>query len=172
MAWRDATYRAGRELEGHEAAGREARREVRRVEEVHHRAREPAARARRAAVDGTIRHHGSCGPPVWLTGRLHEGGTRSVRSPPRRAPLLATPIATPLQGSRPERPGPFIFLNYAEVSRGERSWHIPLARTRLLTHLGEIAVVGVHSLGIMWCTHLPQQRSVAAPSSSAPQSQS
>ena len=40
----------------------------------------------------------------WLTGRLHEGGTRSVRSPLRRAPFLATPIATPLlQCGRPKR---------------------------------------------------------------------
>ena len=49
------------------------------------------------------------GPPAWLTGRLHGGGIRSVRSPPRQAPLLATPIATPLQGGRPERPG-LLFL--------------------------------------------------------------
>ena len=41
------------------------------------------------------------GPQAWLTGRLHEGGTRSVRSPPRRPPLLATPIAKPLQCGRP-----------------------------------------------------------------------
>ena len=43
----------------------------------------------------------TCGPQAWLTGKLHEGGTRSVRSPPRRAPLLATPIAKPLQCGRP-----------------------------------------------------------------------
>ena len=49
------------------------------------------------------------GPPEWLTGKLHDGGTRSVRSPPRRPPLLATPIATPLQGGRPERSG-LLFL--------------------------------------------------------------
>ena len=54
----------------------------------------------------------TCGPPAWLTGTLHEGGTRGVRSPLRRAPLLAIPIATPLQGGRPERPGPFCFLNH------------------------------------------------------------
>ena len=46
----------------------------------------------------------TCGPPAWLTGRLHDRGIRSVRSPPRRALLLATtPIATPLQGGHPER---------------------------------------------------------------------
>jgi hypothetical protein len=39
--------------------------------------------------------------PAWLTGTLHDGGIRSVRSPPRRAPLLATPIAKPLQCGRP-----------------------------------------------------------------------
>ena len=43
------------------------------------------------------------GPQEWLTGSLHDGGIRSVRSPLRRAPLLATPIATPLQCGRPER---------------------------------------------------------------------
>ena len=43
----------------------------------------------------------TCGPQAWLTGSLHEGGIRSVRSPPRRAPLLATPIAKPLQCGRP-----------------------------------------------------------------------
>ena len=43
----------------------------------------------------------TCGPQAWLTGTLHEGGIRSVRSPPRRAPLLATPIAKPLQCDRP-----------------------------------------------------------------------
>ena len=51
----------------------------------------------------------TCGPPAWLTGSLYGGGVRSVRSLPRRAPLLATPIATPLQGGRPERPG-LLFL--------------------------------------------------------------
>ena len=43
------------------------------------------------------------GPQEWLTGSLHDGGIRSVRSPLWRAPLLATPIATPLQCGRPER---------------------------------------------------------------------
>ena len=43
----------------------------------------------------------TCGPQAWLTGTLHDGGIRSVRSPPRRAPLLATPIAKPLQCGRP-----------------------------------------------------------------------
>ena len=51
----------------------------------------------------------TCGPPARLTGRLHEGGARSVRSPLRRPPpLLATPIAAPLQGGRPKRPGLFV----------------------------------------------------------------
>ena len=39
---------------------------------------------------------------------LHDGGVRSVRSSLRRPPLLATPIATPLQGGRPERRGLFV----------------------------------------------------------------
>ena len=47
----------------------------------------------------------TCGPQAWLTGRLHYGGIRSVRSPLRRPPLLATPIATPLQCGRPKRSG-------------------------------------------------------------------
>ena len=47
----------------------------------------------------------TCGPPAWLTGTLHDRGIRSVRSPLRRPPLFATPIATPLQGGRPERSG-------------------------------------------------------------------
>ena len=48
----------------------------------------------------------TCGPQqAWLTGSLHEGGIRSARSPLRRAPLLATPIAMPLQCGRPKRPG-------------------------------------------------------------------
>ena len=51
----------------------------------------------------------TCGPPAWLTGKLQNRGTRSVRSPLRWGPLLATPIATPLQGGRPERPG-LLFL--------------------------------------------------------------
>ena len=44
----------------------------------------------------------TCGPPAWLTGSLHVRGIQSVRSPLRRVPLLATPIATSLQGGRPE----------------------------------------------------------------------
>ena len=65
----------------------------------------------------------TCGPPAWLTGRLHEGGIRSVRSPPRRAPLLATPIATPLQGGRPERPGLlFLKLHEDEVLLWQVHW--------------------------------------------------
>ena len=51
------------------------------------------------------RRTATCGPPAWLTGPLHDGGIRSARSPKRWAPLLATPIATPLQGGR--RPGYF-----------------------------------------------------------------
>ena len=68
--------------------------------------RNPAAPAR---TDDRRTNDATCGPPEWLTGKLHDGGTRSVRSPLRRPPLLATPIATPLQGGRPERPG-LLFL--------------------------------------------------------------
>ena len=73
------------------------------------------ARARTRALARTRKNDrrptndATCGPPAWLTGTLHDRGIRSVRSPPRRAPLLATPIATPLQGGRPKRPG-LLFL--------------------------------------------------------------
>ena len=50
---------------------------------------------------GTFLDDATCGPQAWLTGTLHGGGIRSVRSPPRRAPLLAAPIAKPLQCGRP-----------------------------------------------------------------------
>ena len=70
------------------------------------------ASARTHAHERSTTNDATCGPPAWLTGTLQDGGTWSVRSPLRRAPLLATPIATPLQGGRPERPRPFCFLNY------------------------------------------------------------
>ena len=54
-----------------------------------------------AHTDDRRTNDATCGPQAWLTGSLHEGGIRSVRSPPRRAPLLATPIAKPLQCGRP-----------------------------------------------------------------------
>ena len=95
------------------------------LKQFYHTARpEEAGRARRSGtrgdgrgVIGSVR---SAGVADWnTTGKLHEHvhegglGTRSVRSPlrraMRRAPLLATPIATPLQGGCPERPGPFRF---------------------------------------------------------------
>ena len=58
-----------------------------------------------ARTDDRRTNDATCGPQAWLTGKLHDGGIRSVRSPLRRPPLLATPIATPLQCGRPERPG-------------------------------------------------------------------
>ena len=73
------------------------------------RAHAPCTHQRPTTNDAT------CGPPVWLTGRLKNGGTRSVRSPLKRTPLLATPITTPLQGGRSERPRPFCFLNYFAI---------------------------------------------------------
>ena len=54
-----------------------------------------------ARTDDRQTNDATCGPQAWLTGALHEGGIRSVRSTPRRAPLLATPIAKPLQCGRP-----------------------------------------------------------------------
>ena len=75
----------------------------------------------------------TCGPPAWLTGRLHDRGIRSVRSPPRRALLmallLATPIATPLQGGRPERPG-LLFLKLRKRSCERRLNSHPVVITR------------------------------------------
>ena len=62
----------------------------------------PARTHARAHERPVITEDTTCGPPAWLT------GSRSVRSPPRRAPVLATPIAMPLQGGRPERSGLFI----------------------------------------------------------------
>ena len=61
---------------------------------------------------------------IYVTGKLHEEGTRSVRSPPRRPPLLATPIATPLQGGRPERSG-LLFLKLLLVTRDAAHHHRP-----------------------------------------------
>ena len=75
------------------------------------RTRAPRAHERRPVTNYT-----TCGPPEWLTGKLQHGVTRSVRSPPRRAPLLATPIATPLQGGRPERSG-LLFLKLPCLSK-------------------------------------------------------
>ena len=62
-----------------------------------------------ARTDDRRTNDAMCGPQTWLTGKLHEGGVRSARSPLRRAPLLATPIAMPLQCGRPERPGLLAF---------------------------------------------------------------
>ena len=84
--------------------------------------RHACARARTHAGAST-RAHGqptvndtTFGPPAWLTGRLREGGARSVRSPLRWTPLLASPIATPLQGGRLERPG-LLFLKLLDPGR-------------------------------------------------------
>ena len=68
-------------------------------------ARPHARTLARALTDDRRTNGATCGPQAWLTGKLHEGGIRSVRSPLRRAPLLATPIAMPLQCGRPERSG-------------------------------------------------------------------
>ena len=65
--------------------------------------------ARTHALGRPTTNDATCGPPAWLTGTPHEEGLRSVRSPLRRPPLLATPIASPLQGGRPERSG-LLFL--------------------------------------------------------------
>ena len=77
----------------------------------HCAARHAHPRARTFAsprTDDRRKNDATCGPQAWLTGSLHEGGIRSVRSSLRRAPLLATPIATPLHCGRPKRPGLFV----------------------------------------------------------------
>ena len=56
----------------------------------------------------TTTNDSTCGSPAWLAGTLHWGGSRGERSPSRRPPPDTTPIAMPLQGGRPERPGPFV----------------------------------------------------------------
>ena len=75
-------------------------------QDITHRTRSAHCAARHARLhartfaspfaDDRRTNDATCGPRAWLTGSLHEGGVRSVHSPLRRAPLLATPIATPL----------------------------------------------------------------------------
>ena len=68
------------------------------------RAPRPPARKNTLAsahTDDRRTNDATCGPQACLTGKLHDGGIRSVRSPPRRPPLPATPIAKPLQCGRP-----------------------------------------------------------------------
>ena len=87
------------------------------------------ARARthmRNAREQPTTNDATCGPPAWLAGSLHEGRIRSVRSPLRRGPLLATLIiATPLQGGRPENPA---FCSHAQ--RAYLAKTQPFVRTR------------------------------------------
>ena len=54
-----------------------------------------------AHTDDRRTNDATFGQQAWLTGSLHDGGIRSVRSPLRRPPLLATRIAMPLQCGRP-----------------------------------------------------------------------
>ena len=70
-----------------------------------------------ARTDDRRTNDATSGPQEWLTGSLHDGGIRSVRSPLRRAPLPATPIATPLQCGRPKRPG--LSFNFSLLGRSE-----------------------------------------------------
>ena len=64
-------------------------------------ARPHARTLSRTRTDDRRTNDATCGPQAWLSGSLHYGGIRSVRPSLRRAPLLATPIATPLQCGRP-----------------------------------------------------------------------
>ena len=79
-----------------------------------------------ARTDDRRTNDATSGPQEWLTESLHEGGIRSVRSPLRRDPLLATPIATPLQCSRPERSG-LLFLKLLVTRERRRNQQSALA---------------------------------------------
>ena len=71
------------------------------------RTRAPRAHGRRPATNDT-----TCGPPEWLTGKLHDGGTRSVRSPARRPPPSLRRLSPlPCKAAAPKGPA-FCFLNY------------------------------------------------------------
>ena len=60
------------------------------------------------------------GPQEWLTGTLHYGGIRSVRSPLRRPPLRANPYRHALAMRPPRKARPFSFLNYCHGSHKTR----------------------------------------------------
>ena len=75
----------------------------------------PSTETTATSTDDRRTNDATSGPQEWLTGRLHYRGTRSVRSPLRRAPLLATPIATPLQCGRLKRPG--LLFNFSLSER-------------------------------------------------------
>ena len=98
-------------------------------EALRQRARPHARTFASPRTDDRRRNDATCGPQAWLTGSLHYGGIRSVRSPLRRPPLLAAPIATPLQCGRPEKVRPFSFLNYSY----ERCPQLTQPQVRLLS---------------------------------------
>ena len=64
--------------------------------------------ARARTTDDERRDVRSAGVADWITARR---GIRKVRSPLRRVPLLATPIATPLQGSN-------LYCSYQNYAHG------------------------------------------------------
>ena len=69
------------------------------------------APARTRAHERPTTNDATCGPPAWLTGRLHEGGIRSVRSP-LGGPLSSRPLSPrPCKAAAPKGPA-FCFLNY------------------------------------------------------------
>ena len=72
----------------------------------------------------------TCGPPAWLTRRLHDGRIRSVCSPLRRAPFFATPIAKPLHAGRSERPG-LLFLKILIICVACDTNHTPRVQRRV-----------------------------------------
>ena len=98
-----------------------------------------AARLATPARTRALRAHGrcpatndtTCGPPEWLTGKLQDERTREhgayAHRLPRRPPLLATPIATPLQGGRPERSG-LLFLKLPRSAHALLLFSVALIR--------------------------------------------
>ena len=104
----------------------------------HHHLRRHRPTRRRHLFRGERRRDGG---GLLQEGKLHDGGIRSVRSPLRRSPLLATPIATPLQCGRPKRPGLLFNFSLGEVEGREA--------TKRLTKTIELRALeyGAHAAG-------------------------
>ena len=61
-----------------------------------------------ASTDDRRTNDATSGPQEWLTGSLHDGGIRSVRSPLRRAPLLCDPYRHSLAMRPSQKARPFV----------------------------------------------------------------
>ena len=72
---------------------------------------------RRRTTRRAVRRRGA-----WLTGSLHKGGIRSVRSPLRRPPLLTTPTARPCKVAARKGPA-FLFLKLPHCLAGSLTTH-------------------------------------------------